>query len=211
MVGSFSDLCTFSFDPVKVFTGIDAGIVVTSKGEEESLARALRMLGQQWDHEALYQNQRPATLDVRYPGYRYHLSNVHAAIGLAQLEKAETIASTRRSAFNQMSDAFRNLPNIWAPESISKDVIPFIYVLRVKNGLRKQFQDRLKEMGVDTSVHWQPTHTFSLFKGCRSDNLQITEKIGTEVLTLPLHSKMSDEDLERVISSVKEIAISLAR
>lgn len=205
-VGAFSDLCAFSFDPVKVFTCIDAGILVVSSEEDAAAARSMRNLGQVWDHKVLYKNERPPTADIPDVGFRYHLSNVHAAMGLIQLEKADIISKSRQEAFNSMAHAFQGLRGIRAPKPVPEEITPFIFVIRVENGLRNYFQEHMNSLAIDTSVHWQPAHTFSRFSRCGSTALSVTEKAADEVVTLPYHSKMIAEDLEKVIFAVKSFS-----
>ena len=105
-----------------------------------------------------------------------------------------------------MANAFQGLPGIRAPKPVSEGIIPFIFVLRVENGLRDKFQEHMKSLAIDTSVHWQPAHTFSRFSHCRSTRLNVTENAAEEVVTLPFHSKMIAEDLEKIISAVKSFS-----
>ena len=61
----------------------------------------------------------------------------------------------------------------------------------------------LKKKGVDTGIHWQPNHWFSLFKKEKKGNLEVTNKIGKEILTLPFHSLMKKKDINKVINALK--------
>ena len=62
----------------------------------------------------------------------------------------------------------------------------------------------LKKKGVDTGIHWQPNHWLSLFKKEKSGNLEVTNRIGKEILSLPFHSLMNKKDVDRVIYSLKK-------
>ncbi len=98
MVGSFSDMAMFSFDAVKTITTIDGGALVLKSEDEVRRAQEMRLVGMTQPSSTLYGNQRAWTYDVTRLGYRYHLSNPHAAIGLAQLAQFPEIASTRLAA-----------------------------------------------------------------------------------------------------------------
>jgi len=95
MIGSFSDICMFSFDPVKTLTCIDGGILVVKTQEELARIQEMRLVGMGQPATVMYQNQRAWTYDVKYVGFRYHMANLHAAIGLSQLAKMDVISSTR--------------------------------------------------------------------------------------------------------------------
>ena len=89
------------------------------------------------------------------------------------------------------------------PKSDFKDICPFLYYIRVAPESRDDLRAHLLEDGVDTGIHWQPGHWFELFKNCRAGSLTVTEAVGKEVLSLPLHSNMSKQASERVVSSIK--------
>jgi len=61
----------------------------------------------------------------------------------------------------------------------------------------------MKEHGVDTGLHWQPGHWFTLFQKCRRGDLAVTDRTGKQIVSLPLHSSMSTETLDRVIEGVR--------
>jgi dTDP-4-amino-4,6-dideoxygalactose transaminase len=61
----------------------------------------------------------------------------------------------------------------------------------------------MKKHGVDTGIHWQAGHSFTFLKDCRRGSLDVTERIVEQILSLPLHSKMSESDIDRVITSIQ--------
>ncbi len=202
MMGSFSDIAVFSFDPVKPLTCIDGGLVVVRSEEEAIWLNEARLVGQSWDKSTLYKNTRPKTRDIAHIGFRYHLSNVHAALGLAQLEKIERIGETRRATCRYYSSRFSEINSLRVPQTDFADTIPFIYTLRVPAETRDAFRDHLEARGVDWGIHWQPAHNFTFFKDARKSDLTITERVGTEIVTLPLFSAMPESDAERVADAV---------
>ena len=203
MVGAFSDITMFSFDPVKTITTIDGGgIVVQTEAEVERL-HEMRLIGMGQPASVMYQNQRAWTYDVKRLGFRYHLANLHAAIGLAQLEKFERIAATRARTFAELRAALVDLDWLAVPPPLPDTVVPFSFYVRVRDGARERFRVHVTEHGVDTGIHWQPGHWFSLYGDCRRGPLPVTEAVGQEIVTLPLHSDMADEDVQRVVTAVR--------
>ncbi len=100
--------------------------------------------------------------------------------------------STRRQACRRYNDQLRDVAGISVPETDFDNVVPFLYYIRVDASRREDLRTHLTENGVDTGVHWQPGHWFSLFKDCRRADLSVTDRIANEVLSLPLHSEMSE-------------------
>ena len=88
-IGSDDNLCTFSFDPVKTITSVDGGAIIFKSINDAQKARSLRLLGQIQNQKKLYQNGRSWTYDVKDQGYRFHLSNINASIGIEQIKKSK--------------------------------------------------------------------------------------------------------------------------
>ena len=202
MVGSFSDICVFSHDPVKTITCLDGGTIVVRTEEELRQVHELRLLGMQQPAAVMYQNKRAWTFDVERVGFRYHMLNMHAAIGLAQLGKLDVIAQTRRDASRAYNAALAGIAQVRTPQTDFEDVNPFLYYIRVPAEHRDSLRDFLKAEGVDTGIHWQPGHWFSLWKECRAGDLSVTDRVGKEILSLPLHSKMPLATVRQVADKV---------
>ncbi len=202
MVGSFSDICVFSHDPVKTVTCLDGGTIVVKTEDELRQVHELRLLGMQQPASVMYKNQRAWTFDVERVGFRYHMLNMHAAIGLAQLGKLDVIAQTRRDASRAYNAALAGIAQVRTPITDFKDVNPFLYYIRVPGEHRDALRDFLKVEGVDTGIHWQPGHWFSLWKECRAGELSVTDRVGKEILSLPLHSKMPLSTVHQVADKV---------
>lgn len=192
----------FSFDPVKTITCIDGGALVVRTQEELERIHEMRLVGMTQPSSVMYENQRAWTYDVRRIGFRYHMANLHAAIGLAQLRKMERIAGTRRSACQYYNERLSRIPGVTVPKTDFEDITPFLYYIRVPGSKRDGLRAYLREQGVDTGIHWQPGHWFTLFKNCKRGDLSVTDRVGREVLSLPLHSCMSRDSLDLVISAV---------
>jgi dTDP-4-amino-4,6-dideoxygalactose transaminase len=203
MIGSFSDICMFSFDPVKTLTCIDGGAIVVRTLQELEMIHEMRLAGMSQPSSLMYQNKRAWSYDVRRLGFRYHMANLHAAIGLAQLSKIDRISETRRAACRYYSERLHGIPGLRLPSTDFADTAPFLYYVRVPESRRDSFRTSLKDEGVDTGIHWQPGHWFSLLKNFRRGDLSVTESVAKEVVSLPLHSSMARETLDRVVDSVR--------
>jgi dTDP-4-amino-4,6-dideoxygalactose transaminase len=202
MVGSFSDISMFSFDPVKTITCIDGGVLVVRSEEELKKIHEMRLIGMSQPATVMYTNARAWTYDMKMIGFRYHMANMHAAVGLAQLAKIEKIAESRRAACRYYNESLSAIPEVIVPKTDFTDVCPFLYYIRVPGPKRDALRAYLTEQGIDTGIHWQPGHWFTLLKDCRRGDLSVTDQVGHQILSLPLHSMMSTETLDRVIRAI---------
>lgn len=202
MVGSFSDMTMLSFDPVKTITALDGGALIVSSEEELKQVHEMRILGMGQPPAVMYQNKRAWTYHVERLGFRYHLINLHAAIGLRQLDKLDRIVATRLAVCAYYHERFKDITELRVPPIDFEAAAPFIYYLRVPVGEREAFMAFLRSQGVDTGVHWQPGHSFALFAGCRHGDLSVTERVAEEIVTIPLHSEMAEADMVQVADAV---------
>lgn len=203
-IGSFSDITMFSFDPVKTITSIDGGALVVNSLEEKKVLHELRLIGMTQPSDVMYRNERAWTYDVKRLGFRYHMSNVHAAVGIAQLKKIDEIQKSRIEACKFYSNRLKHVNEIRVPESDFKGIVPFLYYIRVPSQKRSDFRDFLLKSGVDTGIHWQAGHTFTRFIDCKKGDMTVTEKVASEVVSLPLHSNMKSQDLEAICQTIEK-------
>lgn len=201
-VGTFSDIAMFSFDPVKTITCIDGGALVVKTQEEVDKLHQMRLIGMGQPASVMYGNQRAWTYDVTDLGFRYHMSNLHAAIGISQLAKMPEITSKRQQACKLYNQLLSKVDQIITPKSDFKEVTPFLYYIRVPANHRQPLRDYLQKDGIDTGIHWQPGHWFSLLKDARKDDMVVTNKIGNEILSLPLNSKITENQISLICNSI---------
>ncbi|WP_100227057.1 DegT/DnrJ/EryC1/StrS family aminotransferase [Spirulina subsalsa] len=201
-IGTFSDLCMFSFDPVKTITCIDGGALVVKTQEEVEILHEMRLIGMGQPASVMYGNQRAWTYDVNRLGFRYHMANLHAAIGLSQLSKMPEITKSRQKACCLYNTLLSGVEHIKTPNSDFTDVTPFLYYIRVPADDRQALRDWLKKHGIDTGIHWQPGHWFSLLSNARQGDLSVTNLIGSQILSLPLHSMMKEQEVEYIANMI---------
>ena len=202
-IGNQHQYTMFSFDPVKTITCIDGGAIVVNGEDAVKRLQAKRLIGMTQPAAQMYTNSRAWTYDMEELGFRYHMANLHAAIGVSQIKKINEIRETRQRACKRYCQELAALDWIDAPVGEFDAVNPFLYYIRVLNGQRDKLREHMKNQGVDTGIHWQAGHGFSFLKNCRRGPLEVTERIVEQILSLPLHSKMSESDIDRVIHSVR--------
>ena len=203
MVGSFSDICMFSFDPVKTITCIDGGMLIVQSQEEVDRLHEMRLVGMGQPASVMYTNARAWTYDMKTLGFRYHMSNMHAAIGLSQLSKMNEISSSRRATCKFYNKSLGEIEGVRVPNTDFSDVVPFLYYIRVNKDIREDLKSHMLDNNVDVGIHWQPGHWFTLLKDCKRGDMMVTDTVGEEILSLPLHSCMSASDEKKVVSTIQ--------
>ena len=202
-IGNQHQYTMFSFDPVKTITCIDGGVIIVDKKELVKKLHAKRLIGMTQSASRMYQNSRAWSYDVEELGFRYHMSNLHGAIGISQIKKIDEIRVTRQNACKRYYEKLSQIDWLNVPKGDFDNVNPFLYYIRVLNGKRNELREHMKKKGVDTGLHWQAGHSFSYLKNCRRGNLDITNKVTEQIISLPLHSKMKNKEIDIVINSIK--------
>lgn len=206
-IGSFGDITCFSFDSIKVITCGDGGAIITNNDAVEDFAKKKRLLG--IDRKTMVEKdwkKRSWVYDVTTIGYRYHLGNINAAIGLAQLKKIDRFIQRRREICHLYDDELKGVTGIQLMPSKYDTITPFMYVVRIKDDKRNALKDFLMENDIESGISYIPCHTFSLFKEDGA-NLPITDQIYKEILCLPIHPELTDEDIREVASRIKEFIV----
>ncbi len=201
-IGADGDIVCFSFDGIKNITSGEGGAVVTGDPEAAQRVRDARLLGVEKDTEKRYAGQRSWEFDVHYPGYRYHLSNVLAAIGRVQLRRFPgELGPARVHLARRYRQLLGDVPGLSLLNANLDEIVPHIQPVRVLNGRRDALRDFLRSEGIETGIHYQPNHMLSYFGGGRV-SLPITERLYGELLSLPLHPLLSDTEVTWICDQV---------
>lgn len=200
-IGSFGDATCFSFDPIKNITCGEGGVVALSDDAIAEEIRRKRILGIDKDTWHRYKNERSWFYEVTTQGYRYHMSNINAAIGLAQLRKLDMFIEKKKNIVKTYNESFRDMKGINILKLNQNETAPFTYIIKVLDGRRDEMMDFLKAKGVGTGVHYIPNHIQPYFSHYARP-MPVTEKIWKEILTLPLYFDMTENDVSLVIQSV---------
>lgn len=205
-VGSFGDISCFSFDGIKNITSGEGGCIVTSDPKALQIIKDVRLLGVEKDTEKRFTGQRSWEFDVTAQGWRYHMSNIMAAIGIKQLEKFEEKAERRKYLAKKYDNLFIGNPNIHTFKRDYNSIVPHIYVIRIK-GLknRPSLQTKLLEKNIQTGIHYQPNHKLTYYTNPKFKSLPVTDLVYPELLSIPLHPDLKDEDLNIVVNTLNKI------
>lgn len=201
-IGSFGDMTCFSFDPIKNITCGEGGAITLRDRTLADRLRRKRILGIDQDTWSRNQLERPWHYDVVEQGFRYHLPNLNAAIGLAQIANYDRMQQKKNAIARSYDQAFGRLPGLRVIETDYDKTAIFSYILCVLNGRRSALMDVLKKDGIGSGVHYIPVHHFHYFKSFAMRHLPHTDALFDQILTLPLFADMTDTQVQRVIDSV---------
>jgi dTDP-4-amino-4,6-dideoxygalactose transaminase len=201
-IGSFGDLVSFSFQANKNITCAEGGCLVMNTPAEAEHAERLRLQG--------VVRTGLDGMDVEVPGGKSNLSDVHAAIGLGQLQRLEQITQRRAELAQQYFDAAvaAELPSLGIELPAPTDAggattnwHMFQVLLPTDRlaGGRAAVMQALRDAGIGTGVHYPAVHLFTYYRqlGWRDGTLPQAERIGRSILTLPLFPAMRSSDVER--------------
>lgn len=213
MVGNLSDLTCFSFYATKTLTTGEGGMICT---EDEALAERCRIMalhGISKDAWKRYTAEGSWYYEIAAPGYKYNMTDIAAAMGLAQLHKAERMWRRRQEIAAQFNQAFGGLPQLQVPHDRTDCQHAWqLYMLRLNlQGLRisrAEFIEELKRHNIGVSVHFIPLHIHPYYRetyGYRPEDFPVAYREYQREISLPIYSKMSDADVSDVIDAVTKI------
>lgn len=194
--GEYADIACFSFDGIKNITSGEGGCLVTNDSNVLRIARDARLLGVVKDTERRYSGQRSWEFDVTAQGWRYHMSNIMAAIGIEQLKRFPQLAYRRQYLARLYDSQLRSVQDIQLLPLNYDTVVPHIYVIRLsKHVNRDSLRQALLDHGIQTGVHYMPNNRLSLYKDDEALGTPVSLDAYPRLLTLPLHPDLSDEDV----------------
>jgi len=211
-IGSWGDATVFSFHAVKNVTTAEGG-AVTSRSQE--LIQRVRLLANHGlDHDTWH---RVRAQRWRYTmtaaGFKANLTDLHAALGLAQLDRFAAFQRRRREIVAAYQRAFRSLPQVQVPPELADGRHAWhLYLLRLRperlRVSRDGFLEALFAEGISANVHYVPVHLQPYYRrtlNYRSGSLPIAEEASASIVTLPLYPAMTDRDAKDVIAAVTKL------
>ena len=198
-IGSHSDFSCFSFQAIKHLTTIDGGALTCRTQADCDRGRLLRWYG--IDRKSKRKDLR-CEEDITEYGYKFHMNDVTAAIGLEQLKYVgETLAKHRANAA-KYNKAFANLKNVRLLKyKADRESAYWLYTMRVKN--RQKFMEHMKDAGIVVSQVHARNDSHSMFKESKAPLANI-EEYTAEQVSIPVGWWLSNDDVERIVNAVME-------
>jgi UDP-4-amino-4,6-dideoxy-N-acetyl-beta-L-altrosamine transaminase len=202
----YSDITIFSFHPVKVITTGEGGMAVTNEPGLAQKMALLRSHGITRDPSQLSKIDPPAYYyQQKALGFNYRMTDIHAALGLSQMNQLDAFVARRRELANRYDALLSDLPMAIPWQHSDGGSAWHLYVIRLN--LEKTKKDRrqvfefMRNNAINVNVHYIPIHTQTYYRemGFKPGVFHEAEKYYREAITLPLFPAMSDQDQDRVV------------
>ena len=213
-VGTIGDITCFSFYATKTITTGEGGMATTDNAEWAQRMRMMSLHGISHDAWKRYTKEGSWYYEVLYPGFKYNLTDIAAAIGIEQLKKCSEFRKARQRIAMTYTKAFADYEEIQVP-MCRKDVQHawHLFVIQLNLGrleiTRNQFIEALRERGIGTSVHFIPLHLHPYYRdnfGYQPQDFPNASAAFEQIVSLPIYPGMTETDVERVVEAVTNIA-----
>lgn len=208
-----TDVTVYSFYATKTIATGEGGMIVTRDEEIANRCKVMRLHGISRDAFDRYTSTKPAWhYEVVAPGFKYNMGDLNASLGIHQLKKAWAFQEKRDQMANRYDEALADLPVILAPKARQGDYhAHHVYPLRLREDApisRDDFIAEMSKRGIGCSVHFIPLHIHPYYRDTyhlKPEDYPKAYHAYRQEVSLPLYTKMSEEDIERVIKNVREI------
>ena len=206
--GTFGDIGCFSFYPTKNITTGEGGMLTTNNDGVAEKAKALKAHGIVSTAFERERKERPWLRQAEVAGYNFRLCDVLAAIGVAQMKKVDRMNDERRAIAKKYDRAFAGIDALDLPVEAEKCRHVYqMYTVKVGKQIDRQaFVGKLRESGVQASVHFDPpVHLQPYYRktGWKKSELRVTESVAEKIVTLPIYAGMGREQSDCVVSAVE--------
>ena len=212
-IGSISDLTVFSFYATKNLCAGEGGMVTTANAELADRIRQRRLHGMTRDAWKRYSDAGSWRYDVAYPGFKYNMTDINAALGIVQLRRLDGMQAERRRVVAGYRAALADEEALQLP--VSRPEVEHawhLFVVRVRpERLRIDRDEVIRELtaaGIGTSVHFIPLHEHSYYRdhlGVHAESLPVAAREWQRIISLPLYPGLRDADVERVAETLRDI------
>jgi dTDP-4-amino-4,6-dideoxygalactose transaminase len=211
-IGGGPHLTAFSFYATKNLTTAEGGML-TGPAELIEQARILGLHGMSRDAWRRYEKHGTWRYDVLVPGFKYNMTDIQASLGLWQLRKLQLFHQRRREVAARYREAFGAVDALEVPVELPHvEHAWHLFVLRLRPGVlridRDAFIAELTERNIGTSVHFIPVHTHPYYHrkyGYTPDAFPVAYGNFQRMLSLPLHPRLTDQDVDDVIGAVLDV------
>lgn len=209
-IGAQRDMAVFSFHPVKNITTAEGGMVVTDDDELAARLRRLRSFAMDYDPEG--HEDEPWYQVTEDVGYNYNVTDIQAALGLAQLDRLVEFKQRRDEIISRYNQAFAKVSGLRTPpEPTEADPMYHLYAVEIRDEFgcgRKEFVNAMHAENIGVQVHYVPLHYHPLFQeefGYERGEFPETEFVYDGLVSLPLFPEMTDEDVLDVVTAIERL------
>jgi len=208
-----SEATVFSFYANKTMTTGEGGMLVTRNKDISNRVKQMRLHGISRDAFDRFTSTMPSWhYEVIAPGYKYNLTDIAASIGIHQLKKVKRFQARRQEIAFYYNEHLKSLPLTLPPMPLSGDIHSWhLYVIQLDKGLsisRERFIELMYENGIGCSVHYIPLHLHPYWRDSYKltpEMFPVSQRLYEQSVSLPIYSKMTDDDMDKVVSTVTKI------
>jgi dTDP-4-amino-4,6-dideoxygalactose transaminase len=213
--GTIGDAGCYSFHPTKSITTAEGGVMITNDEEIATTARKLRLAGvnkDAWDRD---QDDGPSWYyDVQAVSSKFNMTDVHAAIGLAQFEKLPRFIEQRRTVASLLDEGLASVAGVEplavrAADEHARHLYPVTFDIGELGVNRREIDSALNAEGIGTGVYYIPIHHHTAFEDIQRVDLSSTESVEDRTLCLPLHPKLDESDAHDIVRAVEKVVTGL--
>lgn len=213
-VGSLADMTTFSFHPVKTITGGEGGAITTNNEEFYKKLVLAHTHGITHDNSLMEEtpHEGPWYYEQIALGYNYRITDFQAALIVSQMKKLDAFAMRRKEIVRKYDEAFKAIPEIIVQKEIPEsDTCRHLYIIRLNfdklTCTRREFFDAMSAENVQCQIHYVPVYWFPYYRrlGYEKGLCPNAEEVYKGIMSIPLYPKMTDQDIDDVIHSVKKV------
>ena len=190
-IGSHGMSVCFSFHPVKNLAMPTGGLISINHKNHKQFRKIL--LARRW---CGITDRIDSEYDVKELGWNYYMNEFSAVIGLAQLKKLDRLNNVRKN----IAKFYDKQIDVEHKTAFNKDCSYHLYWILAKN--RKKFREKMCQAGIETGTHYKPIHTMKMYQN--RTILPNTEKIGKQIVTIPIHPNLKTFELDKIVNSINK-------
>lgn len=212
-IGVFGDMTCFSFHAIKNMTCAEGGMITTDNTEVAEWLKTMSFFGIPMDAYKRASSDRPWHYDVEDAGFKYNMTDIAASMGLVQLPRLDGFNARRAELVKMYNEAFAGSDEIITP-GITEGAEPsyHLYVVKLRDDVLSVDRDRvlaaLRAENIFANIHYVPVYKHPYFQRTMKQDvssLPVCENVNGKIVTLPLFPRMTDGDLQDVVTALKKI------
>ena len=192
-IGTGNFASCFSFHPVKNLAMPTGGIITLNDKNFKKISKLL--MAKRW---CGIKNRSFTGYDVSILGNNYYMNEFSAVIGRIQLKKLDKLNKIRLKIAKRYDEEL----NIDLKMPYDKECSYHLYWIRIKN--RNKFRKILDKENIETGIHYPPVHNFELYKKKNNSKLRVTDIVGDEIVTIPIHPNLTSSQIDKVIKIINQ-------
>lgn len=202
--GTFADLSIFSFHPVKHIAAGEGGMITTNSKALYDKLQLLRTHGITKSPQLLQEHHGGWYYEMQELGFNYRLTDIQAALGASQLERADVNLEKRRKIAARYDELLKDIPGVATP-CVGTDIGHAYHLYVIKTSRRKALYDFLREHQIYTQVHYIPVHLQPYYRrlGWKKGDFPKAEHYYEQCLSLPMYPSLTEEEQNFVIDKIR--------